>query len=572
MQVDNLNISLGVTTKRAVESIERLVKTLDTLKSVSSGGFSGLDKISAEIGKIGISINKIDGGKLANLTRTITELGGANREVSKELKDVRQKLKELNQAYGKANKTQEQSTKSSGEFLKSITRIAKYRAIRTALKYIADGFKQGIKNLVAYDVMQNGIQAQSNQTMSGYLSSWTQLSSALGASLMPLLTTLQPVVEVLSDGLILVAESFQIFFKVLRGEGTYLKVNRDYVKDYSRSLSELKREMLGIDELNVLGQVGMDYSKMYEETPIGDTEAILSSISSLGILGGALGVVIGKTGLLEKVFSKKNSTLETQNKLEGNAAEGLGEMAKNAVGLLGTLGVLSGVLGKLFGKGTNIPNGETTPTAPATAPLTTPGLIPIPEKRFKRRYVTADSRDLSMFTPPVDVKNPVPVEIYNPGEIGQRAEEPNEALETAGKVIAASVGLAVVAALLPALAPVIGTAGGLIGAGAGALGFAGAYASGGIVPTGQLFIANESGPELVGQVNGRTAVTNQSQFLQGIEYANREVINAIYASGNGIVEAINEKDTTPIVSIGDRDIYNSYMRGKNLVGKSLSRG
>ena len=571
MQVDNLNISLGVTTKRAVESIDRLVKTLDTLKSVSSGGFSGLDKISAEIDKIGISINKIDGGKLANLTRTITELGGANREVSKELKDVRQKLKDLNQAYGKANKVQEQSTKSSGEFLKSITRIAKYRAIRTALKYIADGFKQGIKYLVAYDVMQNGTQAQSNQTMSGYLSSWTQLSSALGASLMPLLTTLQPVVEVLADGLILVAESFQIFFKVLQGEGTYLKVNRDYVKDYSRSLSELKREMLGIDELNVLGQVGMDYSKMYEETPIGDTEAILSSISSLGILGGALGVVIGKTGLLEKVFGKKNSTLETQNKLEGKSAEGLGEMAKKALGLLGPLGLLGGALGKLFGKGTNIPNGETTPTAPATVPLTAPGLTPISEKRFKRRYVTADSRDLSMFTPPVDVKNPVPVEIYNSGEIGQKAEEPNEYLENVGKAIVVAAGLAI-AALIPVLAPEIAAALGSIGAGAGALGIAGAYASGGIVPTGQLFIANESGPELVGQVNGRTAVTNQSQFLQGIEYANREVINAIYASGNGIVEAINEKDTTPIVSIGDRDIYNSYMRGKNLVGKSLSRG
>ena len=403
---------------------------------------------------------------------------------------------------------------------------------------------------------------------------------SLGASLMPLLTTLQPVVEVLSDGLILVAESFQIFFKVLRGEGTYLKVNRDYIKDYSRSLSELKREMLGIDEMKALGQAGTAYSKLYEETPIGDTEAILSSISSLGILGGALGVVIGKTDLLEKVFNKKNSTLETQNELEGNATEGLGEMAKGAVGLFGILGALSGLFGKglfgkgLFGKGL-FGGGKDTPdggTEHETNPLTTPGLTPIPEKRFKRRYVTADSRDLSMFTPPVDVKNPVPVEIYNPGEIGQKAEEPNEALETAGKVIAASVGLAVVAALLPALAPVIGTAGGLIGAGAGALGIAGAYASGGIVPTGQLFIANESGPELVGQVNGRTAVTNQSQFLQGIEYANREVINAIYASGNGIVEAINEKDTTPIVSIGDRDIYNSYMRGKNLVGKSLSRG
>lgn len=41
-------------------------------------------------------------------------------------------------------------------------------------------------------------------------------------------------------------------------------------------------------------------------------------------------------------------------------------------------------------------------------------------------------------------------------------------------------------------------------------------ASGGFVNSGQLFIANEAGPELVGQMGGRTAVANNAQIIQGI--------------------------------------------------------
>lgn len=41
-------------------------------------------------------------------------------------------------------------------------------------------------------------------------------------------------------------------------------------------------------------------------------------------------------------------------------------------------------------------------------------------------------------------------------------------------------------------------------------------AEGGFPQTGQLFIANEAGPELVGQMGGRTAVANNAQIIQGI--------------------------------------------------------
>ena len=57
-------------------------------------------------------------------------------------------------------------------------------------------------------------------------------------------------------------------------------------------------------------------------------------------------------------------------------------------------------------------------------------------------------------------------------------------------------------------------------------------ASGGIVSEGQMFIAREAGPELVGQIGNKTAVANNDQIVSGIEAG---VYRAMMAanSGNG---------------------------------------
>ena len=53
-----------------------------------------------------------------------------------------------------------------------------------------------------------------------------------------------------------------------------------------------------------------------------------------------------------------------------------------------------------------------------------------------------------------------------------------------------------------------------------------AYANGGFVPRGDLFLANESSPEFVGSIGNRTAVANNNQIVQGIasgvQHANAE--------------------------------------------------
>lgn len=100
-------------------------------------------------------------------------------------------------------------------------------------------------------------------------------------------------------------------------------------------------------------------------------------------------------------------------------------------------------------------------------------------------------------------------------------------------IVPVTIGAAVVVGSI-ALAPMTG------GASLAGLAFA---ANGGFIDQGQMFIARERGPELVGTLNGHTAVANNDQIVSGIASANEGVVTAVYAMANLIVNAIDSKDT-----------------------------
>lgn len=97
-------------------------------------------------------------------------------------------------------------------------------------------------------------------------------------------------------------------------------------------------------------------------------------------------------------------------------------------------------------------------------------------------------------------------------------------------------------------------------------------ASGGTVPPGDLFWANERGPELIGQFGGRTEVYNQGTFASALASAMQPVIAATYDIGSQISNTVENKDTSTVVRIGDRDIYTAAQRGAQLSGRSLIQG
>ena len=73
-----------------------------------------------------------------------------------------------------------------------------------------------------------------------------------------------------------------------------------------------------------------------------------------------------------------------------------------------------------------------------------------------------------------------------------------------------------------------------------------AYANGGFPSIGEMFIAREAGPELVGSIGRKTAVANNDQIISGIEsgvYRAMVAANANSNSGsNQTIRIINEID------------------------------
>lgn len=85
-----------------------------------------------------------------------------------------------------------------------------------------------------------------------------------------------------------------------------------------------------------------------------------------------------------------------------------------------------------------------------------------------------------------------------------------------------------------------------------------AFASGGFPTPGDLFIANERGSELVGTMNGKPAVANNQEIVNGIAAGNVDVVNAVYAIGNMIVKAVNDID--PDITLDGERLANKMYR------------
>ena len=93
-------------------------------------------------------------------------------------------------------------------------------------------------------------------------------------------------------------------------------------------------------------------------------------------------------------------------------------------------------------------------------------------------------------------------------------------------------------------------------------------AEGGFPAMGQMFIAREAGPELVGRMGNRTAVANNDQIVEGVAAGvYRAVVAAMTESGSGNGQAVN-------VYLDGKQIYSSMKkaeseRGLTLMGNQL---
>lgn len=96
-------------------------------------------------------------------------------------------------------------------------------------------------------------------------------------------------------------------------------------------------------------------------------------------------------------------------------------------------------------------------------------------------------------------------------------------------------------------------------------------ANGGMVDEGQLFVARESGPEMVGQMGGSTAVANNSQIVEGIASG----VASANAAGNRLLAEQNEllrqilAKTGAGATISATDVATALNKANRISGRSL---
>lgn len=96
-------------------------------------------------------------------------------------------------------------------------------------------------------------------------------------------------------------------------------------------------------------------------------------------------------------------------------------------------------------------------------------------------------------------------------------------------------------------------------------------ADGGMVEAGQLFIANEAGPELVGSMNGNTTVANNEQIIAGIQNGVSMAVQSVLAPYLSEI-ADNTRETADkdfTVKISDRAIARANITGSRRLGTQL---
>ena len=169
------------------------------------------------------------------------------------------------------------TVKSMGEKVKqlfeSLKRIALYRLIRSAIKALSQAIQEGIHNLYQYSRLVGTDFAKS---MDKIATASLYVKNSLAAMVSPLINQVAPIIDNIGDKLAEIANKVNIFISRLLGKSTYTAA-----KKLQTTFEEIKSAVIGIDELNIIGDGEKDYAQMFQELPITGESSFVDKLREL---------------------------------------------------------------------------------------------------------------------------------------------------------------------------------------------------------------------------------------------------------------------------------------------------
>lgn len=275
-EISSLEIKLEVTgAEKTAQDIEMVKKSLSKLATTFSNVSKKLNNVNYEgvvkMTKALKDMASIDLKDLAGVGNTFKALQNTNvEELAKKVKDTNKTMDDA--VSGKSNVSSgdsvidrfkqmknaikgigAESSKSEGKvksfgstLMKSVFRIAMYRAIRSVLKTITDAFKTGINNAYQWSKAIGGDFAKAMDKVS---SSTNYLKNSLGAAFTNLLVALEPIITKMIDWFVEVVNWINKIVSALSGSKTWTQAIKTQ-KEYAAAVKASTKALAGFDEIN----------------------------------------------------------------------------------------------------------------------------------------------------------------------------------------------------------------------------------------------------------------------------------------------------------------------------------
>ena len=308
--LETLEIEIKHSASGAADEINRVATAIRALNDSLKGVVPKLTKLAGALnaikgGRRDLTFN-ISDNSLHQTADTITN-------ITQKIPKAEKSVSTLSKAFSVVGAAAKKSIAPVTGFIRSLGRIAFYRLIRSMLKAVSQAFSEGLKN--AY-LFSQGIEGQGHrfaEAMDQMKSASTKMKNELGAAFLGLLTAIMPLLLQLISLVTRAANVINQLMSSFTGP-TYLKARdvtdlwADNTERGARAAKEWRNQLLGFDEINRLdepnkggGGGGSDGLSPFEDAPIEDwVMRIHDSLAAIEMAAGgfmlALGLILTLSG------------------------------------------------------------------------------------------------------------------------------------------------------------------------------------------------------------------------------------------------------------------------------------
>jgi len=514
-ELDNLQIKISADTLKAISAINKLNNSLEKLKDTASSSGAGfktlakqtnmfcdaikgnirtLERYAAAMQKISNSTNrrvpkaptksrKSKADKVPTPTPTPASAETPKDNQIPKLPDQQNAIESGNQGvlqrfsnwFKKFKTNADKATKSTSMFVKVLNRMILYMALRTVIQSFLQSINKGADLLYRYAQVTENASNKSKEliaTMDRMASNTLKVDAALG-SLKLSFSWLQ---DAWSWIVVNVSNGLSQMMALLKGEETYWTVNTEAVKKYEGALKGVVSQY---DELNTLTNTNeVDYSTLLEEKKAEwFTTKDAKGYSDIAEAMSKLTKSTDKFTTSEKLSKTESGNFKTA--LE-EVNKSLSERINKDEKLNGLLTTQENLISKGLPTAMDILNGTS-----ITTPL--------------QSFQTLNAE----IQKSIDLTNQL-----NGKTTSSSAPKSTASAPTSSSAPKSTASAPTSSALKSSV-----KAGGTLLPGMVSLS---EYASGGFVQSGEIFVARESGPEMVGTIGGQGAVANNADIVQAI--------------------------------------------------------